>query len=192
MEVAADVEPMVKGVGLRSTLASIQRLLGDAVLKQTIAQLPSELAKAIQADTIYTGVWYPLANIRQLYSAVLRVTRRGPELARALGYDATRDDFRGIYRVLVAVVSPEFLIKRTPVFFKRYYTVGAAKVLRAKNGAADAIFSGCVGFDRNLWEGILGGSTAVLEACDAKDVQLLITDGGRDGDENMTVRATWK
>ena len=62
----------------------------------------------------------------------------------------------------------------------------------AKSGRCRAVYSGCVGFDRILWEDIIAGSAAVLEVCGAKDVQLTRVRGGGDGDTELDIIAEWR
>src|SRR5690242_18501940 len=113
-------ELQVKGLAFRGVIAAAQRLLGDAVADKMLPYLPDELARAIRLNAILTGGWYPIAHYRALHAALGRVSGRGPELSRTLGHDATVDDFRGIYRVLAFVLSPEFLIRRAPGLWGRY------------------------------------------------------------------------
>ena len=61
-------------------------------------------------------------------------------------------------------------MRRSPGIFGRYYDTGSLAVPEAKSGRCRAVYSGCVGFDRILWEDVIAGSAAVLEVCGAKDV----------------------
>jgi hypothetical protein len=185
-------QPRVKGITFRGLVGSIRRTLGEPTLERVLARLPPELAKTIRSQDGYiSNVWYPLADYRALHAAVRSVTGKGPELARELSRQATLDDFRGFYRVLLSVLSPEFLLRRSPLLFSRFFDTGKMEVTRAETGRADAYFSGCVGFDRNIWEDAIGGCVAVLELCGAKDVQIRVDDGGEDGDEKLLGIATW-
>ncbi|HZS38281.1 MAG TPA: hypothetical protein VFF06_15695 [Polyangia bacterium] len=185
-------EPQIKGVALRGMLAAARKLHGDSFLEAMLAHLPPQTARLVRAGGFLSGGWYPLATFRELNHAAQRAAGLGPELSRALAREATADDFRGIYRVLTFVLSPEFVIKRAPTLFSRYYDTGRMEVVRAVSGSAQARFSGCVGFDRSVWQGVAGGCVAVLEACGGQDVDVRATDGGNDGDEHLFLAATWK
>jgi hypothetical protein len=97
----------------------------------------------------------------------MSVTGRDVELVRALSRDAMLHDFRGIYRLLTFVLSPAFIMRRSPPLFGRYY-------------------------DRVLWENVLGGATAVLEAGGAKDVRIKAVRGGGDGDQELDMIGEWR
>ena len=111
---------------------------------------------------------------------------------RELSREATRDDFRGIYRLLTFVLSPEFLMRRSPGIFGRYYDTGTLVVPEARAGRCRAIYSGCEGFDRVLWEDVIAGSSAILEVCGAKEIRATRVRGGGDGDTELEVLAEWR
>jgi hypothetical protein len=189
---ATGAPPKVKGISFLGVLGSIHRTLGTAVLDETLKVLPHEIAKLARANGYYVNLWYPLADFRELHAAVQRVTGRGPELARELGYDASLSNFRGVYRVLLGVLSADFLINRSPGIFRRFYDTGTVEIVHPGRHQVEARFSGCTGFDRNIWEALSGGCIALLEACGAKDVQLTSAAGGRDRDDHLTARASWR
>jgi hypothetical protein len=185
-------EPQVKGIAFRSLLSAVPRVCGPTVIEQTLPLLPDLVSRAIRHHGFLTGGWYPLAHYRALHGAIGRVDGRGYELARVLGRDATLDDFRGVYRVLTFVLSPEFLMRRAPGLFNRYYDTGSLSVPIARRGYAEANFHGCTGFDRTLWEVVIGGAIAGLEACGARDVQVEIRAGGGDGEDFLRGTCTWR
>jgi hypothetical protein len=151
--------------------------------------LPAALGRALERDAMITGNWYPLSDLRALNHAMMQALGRGPEFARELSRQSTHDDFRGIYRVFTFVLSPEFLMRRTPGLWKRYFDSGDV-VVEARANFAEARFAHCDGFDRVMWQGVVGGAEAVLEACGAKQITMTITSGGGDED-HMTMTATW-
>jgi hypothetical protein len=183
--------PSIKGVGLRSFFGAIVRLHGPGVIDEMLPHLPEELRRPTKLRSFVSGGWYPLDYINQLHAAAQKATGRGTDLARAIGHDSTVDDFRGVYRVLTFVLSPEFLMKRSPSMFGRYYDTGKLETT-ARDGFAEARFSGCTGFTHSLWEDITGGCTAILEVCGAKDVVIHATDGGGDKDDHLTLKASWR
>jgi hypothetical protein len=184
--------PRIKGLGALGILRSIKRLLGDEVHRRVVAELPGEIGERARDGTLIAAGWYPLSDYSALHALAQRHTRQGPELARALSRDAVLQDFRGIYSVLTFVLSPQFLVKRSPGIFSRYFDTGRVEVPEARPGFARARFSACTGFDHNLWEDSLGGTLALLEACGAGDLQLTVHSGGGDGDDHLEASTTWK
>jgi hypothetical protein len=183
----------VKGLAFRSLVSAAQRLYGASVVDKIMAHLPDEIARPVKHNSFITSGWYPLPQYRALHDAIARATGKSPpELARALGRDATMDDFRGVYRVLTFVLSPEFLIRRAPGLWNRYYDIGSLTVPVARKGYAEAQFRGCVGFDRVLWEDAVGGAIAILEVCGARDLGVTIRGGGGDGHDFLDATCTWR
>jgi hypothetical protein len=87
------------------------------------------------------------------------------------------------------VLSPEFLLKRTPAIWSRYYDTGEVTI-EARSGFAHARFRGASGFDHILWQDVAGGCAGVLEVCGAKDLKMTVVGGG--GDENhLSLTAKW-
>jgi hypothetical protein len=141
---------------------------------------------------VFSGNWYPLAWYADLHRAAQKAAGAGPELARTIGLEATKDDLSGIYRIFLLVVSPEFVLSKAPLLFNTYYDTGTMAVSEAMRGRARAQFSGCTGFDRNLWLDLQGSCQAGLEAAGARDVVISLTAGGGDGDATMEIEARWR
>ena len=187
---ASDV-PQVKGVAIRGILMAIDRQCPGA-RPQLIARLPDQIAPAVEHESFLAAGWYPLAHMRAIFGAIMEVTGRDISLVRELSREATLNDFRGIYRLLTFVLSPEFLMRRSPGLFNRYYTHGTLAVPLARAGYCRAIYTHCEGFDYVLWEDAIAGSQAILEACGAKDIRVTRVRGGGDGDTELEVIAEWR
>jgi hypothetical protein len=184
-------QPQVRGMTLRGTIGAVRRVLGERALEQMTALMTPELARHLRAGVV-PNLWYPLADLRAIHATAQMVSGRGVELARTIGRESTLDDFRGVYRILTAVLSPAFLMRRTPGLFDRYYDTGRLQIPRAATHACEAFFSGCSGFDANVWQDTVGGCCAFLEVCGARDIEPQILDGGGDGDDYLRVSATWR
>ncbi len=179
----------VKGNSFRGFIAALRRLHGEATVDKVIALLPAELGRRLQRDNIVTGHWYPLDELSRVQQAMMRAVGRGPDVIREVARESTLEDFRGLYQVLTFILTPQFIIKRTPGIWKRYYDGGVVSVT-AQEGAGEASFSACTGFDEPMWQGVIGGTSGVLEACGAKGLEIKIIGGGI-GD-HMTIKATWR
>ena len=185
-------EPRIKGTAIRGILKAAERLCPPGTLQKVVALLPAQIAPAVEHGGFISAGWYPLAHCRTIFGAVMQATGRDVELVRELSREATRDDFRGVYRLLTFVLSPEFLMRRSPGIFSRYYDTGSLTVPVARHGYVEAHYRGCVGFDRVLWADIIAGSATVVEVCGAKDLRFQIVRGGGDGDEECDVVGEWR
>lgn len=185
-------EPRAKGVNFRTFIKVLRKLRGERVAEAALDLAPDELARSFRAGLVFSGNWYPLAWYAELHRAAQRASGAGPELARTIGLEATRDDLSGIYRIFLLVVSPEFVLNKAPLLFNTYYDTGTMTVSESSRGWARARWSGCTGFDRNVWQDVVGSCQAGLEAAGAKDVTMTVMTGGGDGDAVMELESRWR
>jgi hypothetical protein len=184
-------EPQIKGTAIRGVLRSVERLCPPGTIGKMVALLPQPIAPAVEHRSFISAGWYPLAHCRAIFGAAMQATGRDIELVRELSREAIKDDFRGIYRLLTFVLSPEYLMRRSPGIFSRYYDTGSLTVPVARHGYCEAQYRGCVGFDRVLWADIIAGSASVIEVCGAKTLHFDIVRGGDDGDEELDLIGEW-
>jgi len=191
LQVAATEEVRCKGVMFRSTLSALERLRGQDAVDRSLAMLSPEVGQALRTGGVAATGWYPVAWLRELHGATQRACGAGPQLARAIGHEAAGADLRGVYRFLASLVSPETLISMTPRLWNTYWDGGQTKFLELRMGMSRGCTSGCRGFDRSIWESIIGGSIAILEMGGAKHVRMRVVAGGGDGDDAMDCEARW-
>jgi hypothetical protein len=157
-----------------------------------IARLPDDLRNAIAYGQIVASGWYPVSWHRALHQAAQGEARRGASFAREIGHATARDDFRGIYRWVASLLSPETMVKQAARVFGNYFKNAELVVVEASPGRAQLAFRACHGFDHNLWENVLGGIEAALEVAGATDVVLTVKRGGQDGDSTLDLAARWQ
>jgi hypothetical protein len=185
-------EPKVKGAPIRGVLGAIRRTCAPDTIDKMLPLLPADVADAVRHDRYLVAGWYPLAHYRALFAAAMSATGQMLPLVRGLSRDAMLHDLRGIYRLLTFVLSPAFIMRRSPSLFSRYYDTGSLAVPVARAGYCEAHYRGCTGFDRVLWENAIGGASAVLEACGAKGLVVKAARGGGDGDSELDMICEWR
>lgn len=186
------VGPQVKGMAVRGTLDAIRRLCPSGTVDKMLPLLPTQVAPAVEHDSFISAGWYPLVHYRAIFGAAMQATGRDIDLVRELGRFSTQQDFRGIYRLLTFVLSPEFLMRRSPGIFGRYYDTGSLTVEVPRDGVCEAQYRDCVGFDRVLWEDVIAGSSTILEVCGAREIKVTRVRGGGDGDDELHCIAEWR
>jgi hypothetical protein len=184
-------QPRTKGLQFRSFARSLRRLRGEEALAKTIELLPGELGDGLRYATIVTGGWYPLEWYRDLHGAAQRATGEGRELAREIAKAGVQDDFRGVYRLVTLALSPQAMFRWAPKVVTLYYDTGQLVIDVAEKGFVKGRFLGFAGFDRNLWEDMIGGVGGVMELAGAKNLAPRITGGGKEGDEDMALEVRW-
>jgi uncharacterized protein (TIGR02265 family) len=136
--------------------------------------------------------WYPIGSFCQAHAALREATGRGLEVARQVGLDSSQKDLKtGVFRVLLKLISPMFLLERAPSLFRSYIEYGRLDVRHLGDHEVELGFAGCAGFDAALFQDLLGGCEGALLAAGATNVRIDLLDGGGDNDEHALVRASW-
>jgi hypothetical protein len=189
--VAVAGQPQVKGLAFRTVLNVIAERRGPEVRDKVLAALPRELADAFRYRQLLATGWYPIEWYRDLWSAILRVTGEGVELARYVGREAVYSDLNSVYRALLKVLSPDTVLTVGMRHFSQIYDTGRVEVLGSRPNYARVRCVGCVGFDRAMWAEVFGSSEMLIELAGGVDCRLKIVGGGRDGDADAEAEAHW-
>lgn len=182
----------IKGVAVRTFFEVMRDRLPELsnVSHALRSELPEREREALH-DPVLAATWYPIGIYRELHLAAQRIAKGGSELSRQIGRDGVARDFQGVYKLLAGALQPHWLISWAPRMYGRYFRGGQLAVTEARKGFACGRWTGCAGFDKNLWLDMIGSSEAALEACGATHVRHRIVEGGGDGDPNATVELRW-
>jgi hypothetical protein len=185
-------EPRAKGINFRTCEKSVEALFGAGAWARALEIVPAELRDKLHYRGIVSGGWYPIGWYRDLQSAIRSVVGGGREVPRTLGREIVRRDLGGIYRVFALLLKPETILAKAPKTFAAYFDTGAMEMLRVGERVARARWTGCRGFDENLWELTLGGCVAALESGGARDVEIVIHSGAGAQDAEAEAEARWR
>jgi hypothetical protein len=183
--------PCIKGVAFRTAFQTFVELYGPDKANAILMRLPQDLRYRIQQGLIYTGNWYPLEWYNRVYVAAQEVTGLGLELPLVLSRENIRKDLGRIYAIFIRWMSPEFVIGRAAKLFSTYYDTGTFVIREVRKGYARGLLTGCYGFNKNLWVGLIGGCEAALIASGEENIRFNVLTGGGDGDCDMEFEATW-
>lgn len=181
-----------KGVMLRNRVDLVGSLRGEQALAKTFDLLPREIADALRYKSVTATAWYPIAWLREVHAAAAQATSSGPELARTLGREGAKKNFTTIHRTLLPLLSPTSIVERSPRVLRTYFDGGEIRILESSAASVTSRWSGCRGFDRNIWESMLGGCEAALSIARAKDVRVRLVKGGGDGASEAEITAFWQ
>jgi hypothetical protein len=73
-----------------------------------------------------SGIWYSIGTWNRMLRTL--VAQRGPLAAYSLARFIAEEDLNFVFRMLLKVGSPEFVLKRSPWIYKRYFDVGDVTV----------------------------------------------------------------
>ncbi len=131
---------------------------------------------AQQASTgILSTAWYPVAWYREMHRAVQAVVGGGPALASRVSRSATLHDFRGPYRALAAIITPERFVSWSGRLLERYWNGGELRLEDVREGYARAEWTDFEGFNELLWADMMGGTMGVIDACGGHAVRHTFT-----------------
>lgn len=181
-----------KGIGFKGLLKSLEELKGADARQRCVAACPKELREAIEYGHLVSGGWYPLSWIADLHAAIAKTLGTGPDFARELSRHATSHDLKTIYNMASVFFSTETLMKQSVRMMRLYFDGATSELLEMDKGRARVRFTGFGGYDHRCWQDLIGGTWAGLECAKAKDIQVVIHDGGKDGDDFMDASFTWK
>lgn len=153
--------------------------------------LPPHLERGIRYGTIIAASWYPIAWYRDLFKAVATATGDGDRVVREIGREAARIDMTGVYKMAFKLLSPQAVFGLSSRLYSNYYDTGKVVIVESRAGFVQARWSGCTGFDRNLWLEVAASCEMYLELSGAKNVRTRILSGAGPEDEGMELQAHW-
>ncbi|MFW6049531.1 MAG: hypothetical protein ACODAU_00065 [Myxococcota bacterium] len=183
--------PKVKGVAFRSVERSLAQLRGAPAVERAIEATDPEVGSRLRLRGIVSGGWYPIEWYRAWLAGIRAGTGEGRDLLREIGAQCASNDLKGIYRFFLKMLSPERIFEFTPRFFNNFYDTGKAEIVASRTGYTHARYTGCTGFDGNMWAEAMGSAERVLELAGARHVRFRRFAGGEDGDDHLEVEAHW-
>jgi hypothetical protein len=184
-------DPKVKGSAFLSVRRSLGELRGADAVDAAIEAASDDVSQALRHRGIAATGWYPIAWYRAWLAGIRAGLGEGPGVLREIGARCADNDLKGVYRVFTRLLSPTLIFSLTPRFFKSFYDTGTAEIVDSRGGFTHARWTGCTGFDANMWQEMVGSSQRVLELAGASNVRARIVSGGQDGDDHMELTAHW-
>ncbi|HEY6558796.1 MAG TPA: hypothetical protein VI072_16040 [Polyangiaceae bacterium] len=176
---------------MRRALEHLQELHGPTALDRVTPDFPEDLATAVRYGSLSASSWYPIEWLCALHSALCRLSNAGPELSRSIGRLSAKRNFTTVHRAFISVLSPEFVIARAARVFSSYYDTGQMRIVESRPGRSKASWTGCKGFDRNLWEGTIGHCEGALTLTGVANIRIKVERGGTENDDYMDAIAFW-
>lgn len=161
----SNAELRVKGHGLTGMLAALVAIEGESLRARVEARLPADLADALRLGAVVAGGFYPIAWAKAVHAAAIAESSRGAAIPRAIGYESTQKDLQGIYAFVAKMFNPVTVLGQGKRLMGMYYGGGDAQVLERTPTSATMRYVGCYGFDRAMFDEMVGGCLAIIEAC---------------------------
>ncbi|HZS37691.1 MAG TPA: hypothetical protein VFF06_12730 [Polyangia bacterium] len=113
---------MVEGRAKGSLFVQTRRFVGgDAKWRELLAKLPPADQRVLDEPFASNG-WYPVALWNRLMDSFL-AREGGPKVTELSRYIAA-EDLNIVFKMLLKMGSPEFVLRRTEAIYLRYFDVG--------------------------------------------------------------------
>jgi len=187
-------EPESKGSGFTSAITVLRRMLPVEQLERVLAPLSPETAELVRHPPLPVA-WIPMHHFPELVRSVRAHGFGGDEMKfEEWGRQAMLADLRGIYKMFIRFLSPQFVIERGAKLWAQY-----ARNQGRAWGEVDGPSSCLVHYEGlplaqvspEFWAYQRGCLLGVMEATGMKQIAIETLDGGA----HMTharFRISWK
>ena len=181
----------VKGLSILGFLDGLEAVRGLEIRETALSQLDDPLQSELRYGGIVANGWYPLEYYQQLMRAARQATGEGTSLIRQITAQKYSRDIKGVYRPMLRLLSNELLIRGLALVFGNYYDAGRVEFEKTGERSGRAHFRECSGFDENNWEAVFAAVETLLGIANRNNVRLLRLSGGRNGNTDLSLAATW-
>lgn len=180
----------MKGVAFHSMLAAVEEAHGRAGRERVEAALPEALRERVARGGLTRVGWYPVRDYTAMHEAVQAALGGGETTARSLGRLSTEIDTRGLLRFVLAMASPDLLMRHADRVLGSYVRGAHVRVDELRPALYDITLMGMGGASRYVYAEFEGGLGYLLERTGAKGVSVrrraILDDGS-----GATIIATW-
>jgi hypothetical protein len=164
---------------------------GDAGYADVLSRLAGE-AKATFVGTALPFAWYPFATLAEIDRAIVLGPMGGDvKQMKHFGATVARYDLSTIYKMLLKVGSPAFVLKRVNVVYSTYIRGGGITAATVTKGDARLAMSDG-DFPMYFCEqGVPGWFTAAIELSGGKNAHVTHVECVHRGAKNCAWEATW-
>ena len=187
-------EPESKGSGFSSAVSVLRKMTAPEAFEQMVATLPPETAELVRRPPLPVA-WISSYHFQTLLTAVVRDLFGGDEKKlEDWGRQSLLADMRGIYKMFIRFLSPQFVIERGAKLWDTYTrNQGTARATAVGTAAADVFYTGLPAdlCSPAFWAYQRGAVKGVMEATGYKTVTVETLDGGGSAG-HATLRISWK
>ncbi|MGO8993405.1 MAG: hypothetical protein ACLQVI_08745 [Polyangiaceae bacterium] len=177
----------LKGVGLKNTLASLEKLHGKEGLERVKQAMPARLRE--QLTLVLPIEWYQVEVTAALHIAIRDTVGGGSwDESQRISMEAAKLELSGVYRVMLRAVQYDTVWDRMERMWRQYYDAGEAKWVDRGQGHATAQFLGVAGFNEGMWRSVAGRIEIMLESTGARGQSVTVKEAAS---THATLEALW-
>jgi hypothetical protein len=164
-------ETVIKGATLKHSLLAIESLWGQETLAKVKELLPPRTREWVDHVTLLDMI--PPEVFGDLHEAVKKTLgSTGWEASHALGSEAARLEFGGIYRVLLRAVQYDTVWDRIERAWDHIVGRGAFRWIERRDDFVKAEIVGVTGFHPGIWHSAAGRAERLLVMSGAKSANV--------------------
>jgi hypothetical protein len=134
----------LKALSILQARTYTRQLYGAGIEERVKAALSDEVRQVLYSDQLLPGDWIEVAAGLEQVMVFDRVVGTGDgEIAKKLVRDVAQRHFKGLYRVLFMVASPESVLEKGSRLWTRYYDRGESSLVIHEPGHATSRIHGC-------------------------------------------------
>ena len=184
-------ESQLKGSAYLSTLAFIDTRFGSAAKERVLARLTPE-DRAVLGQLMLPIQWYPLAPFPRLLRAMDAEVGRGDlSLVTERGTWAAVQDMRTVHRVLLKLVTPQWVIDKGMKLWPNFHTSGRWEAKRLGDRGARASLHDLGVVDEAMCATLKGWILGLLQLAGIKRATVEHVDCRARGDQTCVFLVGW-
>lgn len=152
-----------KGTNIQGILGTVGRVHGEPVRARVLASIAGEGGEALRLGAVVSSGWYPVAWHDATLRAIEETFPAQRHVVRELAYEAVKNDFQTLFKVVSLVASPNFALANATKVMARYYDGGRVSVIEAREGFVHFRFDEYYGFTPRVWEDVHGGLAGIID-----------------------------
>lgn len=184
----------IKGISIESTISFVQKKFGPEGYEKFLNALSPESRELYSGMKILSSIWYPgVIGLIEPANVICTLFYNGDVRgAWELGSFAAEIALKGILRIFLKIGSPDWVLERIPLLYKRYYRPGEVKIVEYQTNHAKMRLIDC-DVKSHEWEHRMAGYIEkALIISGAKGVKIKINNSFAGGNPFLEMEGTWK
>jgi hypothetical protein len=189
---APEPQNYIRGQAFHSIAEAGVQLLGPNVRSAMLEKFSEPLRGAFQYGSLVRSGWFPIewhAELHRVLGELDPNPSRGLSLHKRLGAISAEADITTIYRFILSLGSPHFILANVGRIFATFVKQSETKVLRKESQSAD-IWAKVPGAIPELWEDLAGSSETILRLSGNESPLVTWKPGKAPGEAVLS--ASWK
>lgn len=184
----------IKGSVVQTLSAFVKEKFGDDGFNKWLNSLSPEAKKVHEQRVIMATEYFPIKTIlKEPTEKICELFYRGDLKKGSFesGHFAASKTFRGVYKMIIKIGSPDFLISKVCSILPKIFDQGDFNILKLDDGRTAIRISNLPDFDEIMETRFKGQVVAALEICGCTGLKVEITKSMAKADQYTEIAAAW-